>query len=966
MYWSKIIAESDSDGMGANAPSSAFGSGEFLKSALTAARVGTWRFDLETGSTTWDRVTSLIFGMDPKERDVASPPPVHPDDLDVVFASLQQASSTGASREMMFRGFRADGEMRWLRAQANTPQPGDRYIEGIISDVTEERLAHEASLETQRHLQALIDSLPGAAYRCSLKPYWHINFMSDAAEALTGVPAREFVARRRTWESVVFDADREVVTRAVKRGISECSPFSIRYRIVHTSGAVRWVSERGAIVYDTAGRPVSVEGFIGDVTAEVEALEQSRKAEETFRLASRATLDLIYDWDLASDQLLWNDALESRMGYGHGDLGSTGSWWADKLHPDDRQLVLADVDHVLDSGRDQYAGEYRFRRADGAYAHVFDRAYVIRDGDGKPIRMVGAMQDLTERQAAITAQEESEAVNRSIVDASPDCIQLLDLQGRVLFMNGPGAHAMEISDPSLIYGLAWADLWPPEARRLVLEAAATACTGDVGRFSAERPTAKGTMKWWDVVVSPVMSDDGSPTKLVCISRDCTEQRAAEEQLRHNATHDALTGLPNRTLFQERLAAGVDKSIRTGRNLGVMFLDLDDFKQTNDTLGHDAGDALLKSVGERLERAVLPGDTVARFGGDEFAIIMEGIDGQGELEARAARVSDHLAAPVVDEGRLLDCRASMGVSLFPDHGTSSAELLKNADIALYVSKGLRMGLTVYNAKQRADLQRRASMINTARDAVRDSRVYPYYQPKLCLRSRKVEGFEALLRWHDRSGQVQLPGMISAAFQEFEVATALSNRIIDLVIADMRRWHDSGIDFGHVAINASAAEFRRDDFAERLLERLAAAKLPPARLQLEVTETVFLGRGAEAVERALQLLSREGVTIALDDFGTGYASLRHLREFPVDVIKIDRSFVRDIENDRDDAAIVDAVIQLSKSMGIKVVAEGIENEEQARLLSLIGCDAGQGFLFSRAVPFAEASLMLPQRRHKHLAA
>jgi EAL domain-containing protein (putative c-di-GMP-specific phosphodiesterase class I) len=298
--------------------------------------------------------------------------------------------------------------------------------------------------------------------------------------------------------------------------------------------------------------------------------------------------------------------------------------------------------------------------------------------------------------------------------------------------------------------------------------------------------------------------------------------------------------------------------------------------------------------------------------------------------------------------MLDCRASLGASMFPAHGNASREVLKNADVALYAAKAAgRATLMMYNPELREDMQRRQAMVHLARNAIADDRVIPYYQPKLDLQSGTVDGFEALLRWRMPNGRIGQPASLEAAFENLEVAAALSDRMIDRVIADMRVWLDRGIAFKHVAVNASAAEFRRDNFAERVLDQLARAQIPTRCFQIEVTETVFLGRGAESIHRALALLDARGVKIALDDFGTGYASLRHLKQFPVDIIKIDRSFVRDMDVDPGDEAIVRAVINLGKSLGIHVVAEGIESDAQARHLMRLGCDFGQGFLFSKAV-------------------
>jgi diguanylate cyclase (GGDEF)-like protein/PAS domain S-box-containing protein len=574
--------------------------------------------------------------------------------------------------------------------------------------------------------------------------------------------------------------------------------------------------------------------------------------------------------------------------------------------------------------------------------------------------IVGVSRDITERKHAEAALKESESLNRSIVAASADCIKLLDPSGQLLFINQAGLCAMEVEDETDLIGKPWFALWPAQAKERLEAALSASRSGQVYRFSAECPTAKGTRKWWDVVVSPVLGDDGKPVKVVSISRDITQQKATEDKVRWGATHDSLTRLPNRVLFHERLARALDAAEAAGTHVGLLHLDLDHFKQINDTLGHDAGDVLLKTFADRLQAAVRASDCVARLGGDEFAVVLPDLACDRDVSDVVEGILSRMREPFVYRDRILDCRVTIGASMYPAHGTTPEDLLKNADIALYVGKTAgRGGMMVFKSEMRSGLQRRSSMIDLARDAVRDERIVPFYQPKVKLASGAVAGFEALLRWRNLRGGIQSPASISAAFDDADVAAAISDRMVCLTVADMRRWLDFGVAFGHVAVNAAAAEFRADNFAERVLEELQRAAVPTQYFQLEVTETVFLGRGAEYVERALKLLSSEGVTIALDDFGTGYASLRHLKQFPVDVIKIDQNFVRNLNEDAGDAAIVDAVINLGKSLGIATVAEGVETLTQADYLLRAGCDYGQGHLFSKAIPASRVGALIAHR-------
>lgn len=551
--------------------------------------------------------------------------------------------------------------------------------------------------------------------------------------------------------------------------------------------------------------------------------ERFKSSEERYQLVSRATDDLIWDWDLLTDRLVWNEAPTSQLGYPASEIVPEIGWWIAHIHPDDEKRVTGKIYALIERGGDKFEDEYQFRKADGTYAHMYDRGFIIRNSEGVAVRMVGAMQDLSER------------------------------------------------------------------------------------------------------------------------------KIAEEKLRRAATCDPLTNLPNRKLFIEKLEAAVREANENGFWSSLILLDLDGFKQINDTMGHDAGDALLKELGSRLVDSVPPGSVAARLGGDEFGVILPGIASASKLQACAEQILERLREPFTWDGRIADCGATIGAAMIPFHGKKPADILKSADMALYAAKADRRGgFLLFQPAHRAELQKRVAMRSLARSALRDRQILPFYQSQVRLADDRIVGFEALLRWRQTGRGIQLPGRISAAFDDLELSSAISVSMIEQVLADVRMWLDQGLPFGHVALNAADAEFRREGFAERLLDQLQAKGIPTECIQLEVTESVFLGRGAESVDHALKMLSSAGVSIALDDFGTGYASLSHLKRFPVDIIKIDRSFIRDMHVDAEDEAIVRAVTNLGKSLGVKVVAEGIETRAQATHLSSLGCDLGQGFLYSKAVP------------------
>lgn len=543
------------------------------------------------------------------------------------------------------------------------------------------------------------------------------------------------------------------------------------------------------------------------------------------------------------------------------------------------------------------------------------------------------------------ALRESEFFNRIINRGNPDCVSLLDADGEVIFANDATARAYGLESSAELLGRPWGDRLDPASRRAAQAALDAAQGGAVGRLLLCLPSGESESRWFESLVSKVPDADGHRLQFMVMSRDITRQKNVEDEVRWSAAHDSMTGLPNRAAFQAQL----EEAARTGDQdrFSVLLLDVDHFKQVNDALGHDAGDRLLQTIATRVRAAVRDEDLVARLGGDEFAIILHRVSTEEEVRWVADKIFQKLREPWCHNGLMADCRVSIGASIFGIHGSAPSELLKNADVALYAAKAQgRSQAAVFHAEMRAEMQRRASMLSVAKDALERDALIPYYQPKVDLTSGRINGFEALLRWRDLRGGIQPPASIAEAFHDLELAAEISDRIIGRVLADMQRWVDAGIEFGHVAINAAAADFRRGDYAQRLIERMQEKGLPGYRLQVEVTETVFLGRGADHVEQALRALSASGIRIALDDFGTGYASLSHLKQFPVDTVKIDRSFVRDI-HDADNAAIVRAVVNLGRSLDLEVVAEGIETPAQEAYLLAQGCQSGQGYLYGRAV-------------------
>ncbi len=470
-----------------------------------------------------------------------------------------------------------------------------------------------------------------------------------------------------------------------------------------------------------------------------------------------------------------------------------------------------------------------------------------------------------------------------------------------------------------------------------------------------RKPGTAEIAWLAVSAEPQVEGSRAMCRVVCTIADVTERRRATDQIRHLAYHDALTGLPNRELFLDRLAVSVVQAQRQGRGLAVFFVDLDNFKVINDSLGHSFGDAVLRTAASRLKASLREADTVARLGGDEFGALLPGAGEATGLSRAALSVQDALRRPITIEGRELAVTASIGVALFPSDSRDADALLRCADTAMYRAKELGRNRTeFYTSGMGARVRDQLDVDARLRKALASDILELHYQPIVNLESGAIEGVEALLRWRDAEwGLVPLSQVIPVAETMGTIlplgAWSLKKACREIVML-------SGLEpAAWVGVNFSARQFHEADVVHEVRCALAESGLPPERLEVEITETVAL-HGPEATLKTLRRLKDLGVRLAIDDFGTGYSSLSYLRHFPVDILKIDQSFVRDAATDPGAAAIARTIVAMGHQLGLRVVAEGVENENQLRLLRLVHCDAAQGYLFSPAVPSRELARVL----------
>ncbi|MEA3388925.1 putative bifunctional diguanylate cyclase/phosphodiesterase [Sphingobium sp. CCH11-B1] len=751
------------------------------------------------------------------------------------------------------------------------------------------------------------------------------------------------------WTTLLTGEHRRNLIRAALGG-TQAEPLLVQIRCFHDRP--RWFRVTLARV-DEPGSPVGWRGTLEnmeDCTAASDLSKALAESQEHYRWSFELSPQV--PWTAGPDGSIQEVGPRWFELTGMPPDQALGTGWIGALHPDDIERTIAIWTGSLVSGAPVDI-EYRVLLRDGGYRWMRARAAPRRDADGCVVRWYGTLEDVHAERLARSALSDSEERFRLAVQSARlgiwdfDCISgVRTWSAEFRAMLGISADQPATTELAL-------DLVHPEDRdRLKHMLDAVAQGGGALHFEATlriRRADTGALRWIRSTGWTSRTDGGAVSRIIVTFLDVTEERNAEERIRWAATHDSMTRLPNRTRWQASLETLSANAQQHGDRFGLLLLDIDDLKRTNDALGHDAGDALLCAFAEKLS-SVAPADAVVgRLGGDEFGLIAPTIDSEAGLESLSRDLMEACRMPVAHQGRLLEFGVSIGGAIFGNHAVRADELLKAADLALYASKrGGRSRLTVFHSELRAEAQQRTSMIHMARQIVADRLVVPYYQPKVDMRTGRLLGFEALLRWHHPRLGIQLPGAIAAAFLHSELAVGLTVQMLEGVLADLRLWLNKGLNPGRVAINASPADFARGDFSDRVLDHLHRMDIPAAHFEIEVTESVLLGNGGDQVARAMGHFADAGVRLALDDFGTGFASLSHLKQYPVDIIKIDRSFVQDVERDEGNAAIVDAIVKLGGSFGMEVVAEGVETPAQADHLLALGCVVGQGYYFGRPLP------------------
>lgn len=564
----------------------------------------------------------------------------------------------------------------------------------------------------------------------------------------------------------------------------------------------------------------------------------------------------------------------------------------------------------------------------------------------------------------------SERLHRYLVDKSPDIILILDLEARVTFVNNRLGELLGLPREDVI-GRHFVELVFEHDRERAQYAFNPAklieTSNHLLEFRLKSNLDHGGFRHFELLLSAAdLDEQGSSDNpmeedhFYMVARDITVRREAEERARFHANHDALTGLPNRNLFRDRLGLALVQARRNHERLGVLFLNIDRFKNLNDLYGHAQADMLLNRVTERIQRCLRGGDTLARFGGDEFLLLNTGIRSDDEVLAIVARINDELEEAFKVSGKQVFLSMSAGIAIFPEHGDNADALIRHANIALYHGRvSGSSSHTFFVQEMGKTTDHRLSLEQDLRQALDGDEFELYYQPQMDLKSRHVKGVEALIRWnHPRLGLLP-PGEFLPVAEESGFIEEVGDWVIRHAFETLRKWEERGIAPERMAINISPRHLERRDFVDQFMCLVREYDIPPHRVEIELTENLFI-RDPGAMVQKLQTLAAHGVMVAIDDFGTQYSSLSYLQKFPIHTLKIDKSFVWEIDREYRQHAIIKAIISIAHGLGLNLIAEGVETDEQLKFLESQGCDEIQGYLVSRPLPLKALNPLLEKQR------
>ncbi len=849
----------------------------------------------------------------------------------------------------------------------NTPVFGeDGGLVGVIAvirDITGRKEAEKRSRAVQERYRTLVETVPVVTYTDrAFGTYPDLAiYTSPQIEALVGYSVEEWLdPERDLWEERLHPEDRVWVLAADERSKATGEPFTEEYRLIAKDGRIVWVRDEAALMRNEAGEPLYWQGVLVDVTDRKKAEEALRQSERHFRALTQNSSDVVTLLGSNGTIRYQSPSIERILGYRQEETIGDNAF--DYVHPDDRELVeRAFAEGLADPGL-RPSAEYRFRHKDGSWVWLESVGTNLLGDPGVGEYVVNS-RDVTKRKRAEERLREAEERYRTVVEEQTElvCRFLPDLT--LTFVNEAYCRYFG-EEPEELIGESFLGHIPEEDHAYYGEG--------LLRLSPESPTRtvehrvfdeEGEVRWLQWTDTAIFDGEGRIVEYQSVGRDVTERRELEDRLEYQALHDSLTGLPNRRLFVDRLGQALRRTRRgRGRKVGVLYMDLDNFKVVNDSLGHEVGDQVLQVVSERLKGCLRPEDTLARFGGDEFVVLLEDVENPEDAVRVAERIVGALREPLPMHGRELFLTVSIGVALGGARWKRPEDLLRDADTAMYEAKSgavASSGYKVFDPAMHERVLERLSLANDLRRAIEREEFRLFYQPKVRLEEQDtvVAEVEALLRWeHPRRGLLMPEEFIPLA-EQTGLMVPIGRWVLRETCRQVKHWQGRYPKSPPLVacVNVSTGQLRYPDLIEEVGSALSESGIEARSLALEITESALV-KDMQTSTTLLEELRREGIRFALDDFGSEYSSLSYLVRLPVDFVKIDKSFVWGLGEDPRVAVIVESIISLAHSLGLEAVGEGVESAEQLEYLRRMGCDLVQGYHLARPLSAEEVPRFL----------
>ncbi len=842
----------------------------------------------------------------------------------------------------------------WVRrvaAVARDPSGQAKIIVGAFFDLTEQRARDRELHNTNAFLTAVVETSPVAIYTTDLDGI--VQFWNDSAERIFGYKREEAIGRRAPF---VSEDKREEAARLRARVLRGEVLTGLELERRRSDGSSIVINGSAAPLRDEAG---SVNGLL---VACIDVTDAKRSAAELERHLhfTRAMLDAIpnpvYFKDREGRYLTFNRAFNDLFGPAEDWVGKKAGDMIDAEAAREHE----ERDRPLLERPSSTTYERRTSRGGPPRELLYNKVSFV-DQAGEVAGLIATVTDVTRYKETERALEASEARFRVLTESSIDLISVMDAAGVIQYQSPALKHLLGY-DPAGTVGHNVAEFVHRDdldhVRATLKRVVETAQSSEPAEFRLRH--RDGQWRTFETLGTNCLANPHIHG-VVFNSRDVTDRKVIHQRIQHLAYHDNLTGLPNRSLLQDRLAHSIARAERSNRKVAVLYIDLDNFKNINDTLGHDVGDELLRQVSRRLSECVRLEDTIARQGGDEFIVLLDGLDDGRGASLVAQKILNALRKAFSLSGTDQHVSGSVGIALFPEDGRDAQTLMKNADTAMF--HGKTQGKNTYQyftAQMNIAVKRRMTLESALRRAVMNHDFLLHYQPQIDLDSGEILAVEALVRWKTEDGGTVSPGDFIPLAEETGLINEIGEWVLREACRQAKEWQDVGLARRRMAVNLSARQFSDRGFLDMVTRVRAESGLDPACLELEITESQVM-RQTEGMIMLLNKLSEMGVQLAIDDFGTGYSSLSYLKRLPIQKLKIDQSFVRDITVDPNDTAIVVAIINMAKSLDLDTIAEGVETAGQLALLRSKGCHVGQGYYFSAPV---RAEVLYPLLKQNNL--